>query len=81
MVDIKLFTKNNCEKCTFVKERIPPEISISTINVEESSENLAEGAFYGVLDKGFPILVVDDEIVSEGAGPTLKYLKKLAIGQ
>lgn len=81
MVDIKLFTKNNCEKCTFVKERIPPGISVFTINVEESSENLAEGAFYGVLEKGFPVLVVNDEIVSEGAGPTLEHLKKLATGQ
>ena len=78
MVEIKLFTKNNCEKCTFVKERIPEGLTVKIINVEESAENLAEGAFYEVLDKGFPVLVVDDKRVSEGAAPTVKKLKELA---
>ena len=81
MVEIKLFTKNNCEKCVFVKERIPEGLTVQIINVEESADNLAEGAFYEVLDKGFPVLVVDDERVAEGAGPSVKYLKELAAGQ
>ena len=78
MVEIKLFTKNNCEKCVFVKERIPEGLQVQIINVEESADNLAEGAFYEVLDKGFPVLVVDDERVAEGAGPSVKKLKELA---
>ena len=81
MVEIKLFTKNNCEKCVFVKERIPEGLQVQIINVEESADNLAEGAFYEVLDKGFPVLVVDDERVAEGAGPSVKILKELAAGQ
>lgn len=78
MVEIKLFTKNNCEKCEFVKERIPEGLEVRFINVEENEDNLAEGAFYEVLDKGFPVLVVDDERVCEGAAPTVKKLKELA---
>lgn len=78
MVEIKLFTKNNCEKCTYVKERLPEGLKVEIINVEESADGLAEGAFYEVLDKAFPILVVDDERVSEGSVPTLKKLKELA---
>ena len=78
MVEIKLFTKNNCGKCTFVKERIPEGLDVKIINVEESADNLAEGAFYEVLDKGFPVLVVDDERVAEDATPVLNRLKELA---
>jgi len=81
MVEIKLFTKNNCEKCVFVKERIPEGLDVQIINVEESADNLAEGAFYEVLDKGFPVLVVDDERVAEGAAPSVKKLKELAASQ
>ena len=81
MVEIKLFTKNNCEKCVFVKERIPEGLEVQIINVEESADNLAEGAFYEVLDKGFPVLVVDDERVAEGAAPSVKILKELAAKQ
>lgn len=78
MVEIKLFTKNNCEKCTFVKQRMPEGLDVKIINVEESAEGLAEGAFYEVLDKGFPVLVVDDVRVAESATPVLKKLKELA---
>ena len=81
MVEIKLFTKNNCEKCVFVKERIPEGLEVQIINVEESADNLAEGAFYEVLDKGFPVLVVDDERVAEGAAPSVKKLKEIAASQ
>ena len=81
MVEIKLFTKNNCEKCVFVKERIPEGLDVQIINVEESADNLAEGAFYEVLDKGFPVLVVDDERVAEGAAPSVKKLKEIAASQ
>lgn len=78
MVEIKLFTKNNCGKCSYVKERIPEGLDVQIINVEESADGLAEGAFYEVLDKGFPVLVVDDERIAEDATPVLKKLKELA---
>jgi glutaredoxin len=77
MAEIKLFTKNNCGKCDYVKERLPEGLKIQIINVE-TVDGLAEGAFYEVLDKGFPVLVVDDVRVAEDATPVLKKLKELA---
>lgn len=77
MVEIKLFTKNNCNKCDYVKERMPEGLKVQIINVE-TVDGLAEGAFYEVLDKGFPVLVVDDERVAEDATPVLNKLKELA---
>lgn len=77
MAEIKLFTKNNCGKCDFVKARIPENLKVEIINVE-TVDGLAEGAFYEVLDKGFPVLVVDDERVAEDATPVLNKLKELA---
>lgn len=78
MADIKLFTKNNCEKCDYVKEKLPAGLKIRIYNVENSDDELAEGAYYEVLDKGFPVLVVDDDRVAEDAIPVLKKLKELA---
>jgi glutaredoxin len=78
MAEIKLFTKNNCGKCSYVKERLPENIKVQIINVETSADGMAEGAFYEVLDKNFPVLVVDDERVAEGAIPVLDRLKELS---
>ncbi|NLN72377.1 MAG: hypothetical protein GX137_06290 [Thermoplasmatales archaeon] len=77
MAEIKLFTKNNCEKCDYVKERIPEGLEITYYNVD-TTEGLAEGAFCEVLDKGFPILVVDDVIVAEDGTPVLRKLQEIA---
>jgi len=77
MVEIKLFTKNNCGKCDHVKERLPKNLKIEVLNVD-TVDGLAEGAYYEVLDKGFPVLVVDDERVAEDAVPVLKKLTELA---
>lgn len=80
MAEIKLFTKNDCEKCDYVKERMPEGLQVQILNVE-TVDGLAEGAFYEVLDKGFPVLVVDGKRVAEDATPVLKKLKELAAGQ
>ena len=40
MVEIKLFTKNNCEKCVFVKERIPEGLNVQIINVHSTGFKL-----------------------------------------
>ncbi|MDD4185035.1 MAG: glutaredoxin family protein [Candidatus Methanomethylophilaceae archaeon] len=77
MAEIKLFTKNNCGKCDFVKERMPEGLEVEYHNVD-TTDGLAEGAFYEVLDKGFPVLVVDDTIVAEDGTPVLKKLQEIA---
>ena len=77
MAEIILFTKNNCNKCEYVKERIPPGIDVDVQNVD-AADGLAEGAFYGILGKAFPVLVVDDEFAAEGSINVLKKLKEIA---
>jgi len=77
MVEIKLFTKNSCGKCDHVKERLPTNLKIEVLNVD-TVDGLAEGAYYEVLDKGFPVLVVDDVRVAEDAIPVMKKLTELA---
>lgn len=71
-----LFTKNDCEKCEYVKERMPAGIDVKILNADE--DGLAEAAFYEVLECGFPVLVVDGDIVAEGGAPVVKKLKELA---
>jgi hypothetical protein len=66
MADIKLFTKDDCTKCDYVKERIPKGLDVDILNVD-TVDGLAEGAFYGILDKGFPVLVSNEEYVAEGS--------------
>ncbi|MGD1060870.1 MAG: hypothetical protein ABR879_05385 [Methanomassiliicoccales archaeon] len=72
MPEVLLFTKPGCEKCEYVKERIPPKVDV-TIYDMGSADGLAEGAFYELLHKNVPILVVEGEVV-EGA---LNIVKKL----
>ena len=76
MPEILLFTKPGCEKCEWVKERIPSSLSVSVLNIE-SAEGMAEAAFYELLSKRTPILVIDEK-VHEGAINILKQLKLLA---
>ncbi|MGE0015425.1 MAG: hypothetical protein AB7S83_04505 [Candidatus Methanomethylophilaceae archaeon] len=77
MADIILFTKNDCSKCKYVKERLPPGVEVDVQNVDTAG-GLAEGAFYGILGKGFPVLVVDEEFAAEGSINVLKKLKEIA---
>jgi len=75
MTEIILFTKNNCGKCEHVKSRMPANLEIEIINVDEL-DGLATAAFYEVTEKIFPVLAVDGEIV-EGAIPILDRLGEL----
>ena len=76
-----LFTKENCEKCDYVKERF--DLGELGISVEElgpdNSEALAHLAWHGlvtVAEKSLPILVHEEGHVA-GAIPIKKYLSKL----
>ncbi|NLL94681.1 MAG: hypothetical protein GX224_02845 [Thermoplasmatales archaeon] len=75
-MEIILFTKNDCEKCDYVLERIPAGLDVKVLNAE--GDGLAEAAYYEILELGFPVLVVDDEIVAEGGAPVVKKLKECA---
>jgi glutaredoxin len=75
MPEILLFTKPGCQKCEFVKERIPSDLNVNIIDTT-SAEGLAEAAYFEILNKNVPILVVDDEII-EGAIPILNKLNAL----
>ncbi len=77
MADLKLFTKNDCSKCDYVKERLPEDVDVEIFNVD-TVDGLAEGAFYGILDKGFPVLVLDDEYVAEGSIAILDKIKGIS---
>lgn len=77
MTDIILFTKNDCSKCDYVKERLPRGLDVKIENVD-TVDGLAEGAFYGILDKGFPVLIVEDEFIAEGSINVLKKLMEIA---
>ncbi len=73
MTGLKLFTKDDCTKCDYVQERLPKGIEMEILNVD-TVDGMAEGAFYGILDKTFPVLVLDDEYVADGS---IKVLEKL----
>lgn len=77
MADIKLFTKDDCTKCDYVRERLPENIVIEILNVD-TVDGLAEGAYYGILDKGFPVLVLNEEYVAEGSINILDKIKEIS---
>ena len=79
MPEILLFTKPDCQKCDYVKERMPEGLVVSIVNTS-TAEGLAEAAYYELLNKNTPILVVDDEVF-EGAIVILNKLKALASQQ
>ncbi|MDD1770691.1 MAG: hypothetical protein LUO79_06365 [Methanomassiliicoccales archaeon] len=75
MPEVLLFTKPGCEKCEYVKERVPPKVEMRIYDVT-SADGMAEGAFYEILHKNVPILVVDGGVV-EGALNIVKRLNAL----
>ena len=77
MPEIKLFTKDNCQKCEHVKERMPKGLTIQIINAD-TVDGLAEAAFYEIVEKTFPVLLVDEEVVSGTALQILERLNSLA---
>jgi deoxyxylulose-5-phosphate synthase len=76
MPEILLFTKPGCQKCDWIKERIPSGLKVNIINME-TAEGMAEAAYYELLNKHTPILVVDDT-VTEGAINIMDKLKSLS---
>lgn len=76
MPEILLFTKPGCQKCDYIKERIPPALNVSLVDTS-TPEGLAEVAYYELLGKHTPILVVDDE-VTEGAIAIMARLNQLS---
>ncbi|MDD1743571.1 MAG: hypothetical protein LUO85_02990 [Methanomassiliicoccales archaeon] len=75
MSEMLLFTKPGCQKCDWVKERIPEGVKVNVINME-TADGMAEAAFYELLNKHTPILVVDDEVY-EGA---IRIVEKINAG-
>ena len=76
MTDIILFTKPDCQKCDHVKERMPQGLAINIMDAT-TVDGMAEAAYFEILDSEFPVLVVDEEVVT-GAIRILDRLKKLA---
>ncbi len=76
MPEILLFTKPGCQKCDYIKERIPSSLEVSMVDTS-TPEGLAEAAYYEILGKHTPILVVDDE-VTEGAIAIMARLNQLS---
>jgi len=79
MPEILLFTKPGCQKCDYVKERVPEGVKVSLVDTS-TAEGLAEAAYYELLNKPTPVLVVDDQVF-EGAIVILNKLKSLAGAQ
>ena len=76
MPEILLFTKPACQKCDYVKERLPEGLKVDIVDTT-TAEGLAEAAYYELLNKPTPILVVDDEVF-EGAIVIMNKLKALS---
>lgn len=77
-----LFTKNDCEKCEFVKKSF--DLASMGIGIEvlgpDNADALAHLAWHGLVDvaeKALPILVLDDMSHITGAIPIKKYLSTL----
>jgi deoxyxylulose-5-phosphate synthase len=78
MPEILLFTKPGCQKCEYVKERIPGGLSVTLVDMT-TAQGLAEAAYYELLHRTTPVLVVDD-VVYEGAIKIMDKLRTLADG-
>lgn len=76
MPEILLFTKPGCQKCEYIKERLPKGLQVSIVDTS-TAEGLAEAAYYELLGKHTPVLVVDDQ-VTEGAINILARLGELS---
>lgn len=76
MTEIILFTKPDCQKCEYVKSHMPEGVQPRIVNTSDA-DGLAEAAYYELLHKNLPILVVDDEVF-EGSIVIINKLKELA---
>ena len=75
-----LFTKENCEKCDYVKKHV--DLAAAGVQVEvlgpdnpDSLAHLAWHGLVGVAEKSLPILVVDEANYVTGAIRIRKYLQ------
>lgn len=80
-----LFTKVNCQKCHYVKDKF----NLNSLGIREeiladdNPEALAHLAWHELVEtaqKELPILVLDDSSAIVGALPIKKYLKDHLIG-
>jgi len=76
VIEVLLFTKPDCEKCEYVKERIPENLDIKILDIT-TTEGMAHAAYHEVLERYTPILVVGDEIV-EGSIKIKNKMRDLA---
>ena len=74
--DVLLFTKPECEKCDYVKEKIPDNLELQIMDMT-SRDGMALAAYHEILEKYTPILVVGDEVV-EGAIKIKNKMKEVA---
>jgi len=79
VTEVILFTKPNCEKCDYVKERIPENLDLRILDMT-TTDGMAYAAYHEILEKYTPILVVGDEIV-EGSIKIKNKMKELAEAQ
>jgi hypothetical protein len=76
---MKLFTKNGCQKCAYIKQWIPTTDKITTYDID-TAEGLAELAYLGLIpiaEKTLPILVKKDNGVITGAINIKREIRKL----
>jgi len=61
-----LFTQPGCQKCDWLKNKIPPDNGIQILDVT-TTDGMASAAYYELIEKHTPILVTEDERVIEGS--------------
>jgi hypothetical protein len=77
--EVILFTKPDCEKCDYVKARIPENLDIKIMDMT-TTEGMAHAAYHELLEKYTPILVVGEEVV-EGAIKIKNKMREVAAEQ
>lgn len=74
--DVLLFTKPDCDKCDYVKAKIPENLNLRILDMT-TTDGMAHAAYHEILEKYTPILVVGDEVV-EGAIRIKNRMKRIA---
>jgi hypothetical protein len=77
--EVILFTKPDCEKCDYVKARIPENLDIKILDMT-TTDGMAHAAYHELLEKYTPILVVGEEVV-EGAIKIKNKMREVAAEQ
>jgi len=74
--EIVLLTQPDCDKCKYVKGKIPPGFGVTELDIK-TPDGMALAAFHELIGKHTPILIIGDEEVVEGAIPIKNRLKDL----